>query len=121
MSSPGFKKTLTFLSGGFVFIIMEVWKTFIEESSITAELLEKYMELRLYLRELGHTEESIKRISRAPQELWLLKDQFVNIEEKLFRQLLSYGFDVHRPEFRLYLEPKLNNIELLIPLNDGNN
>jgi hypothetical protein len=84
---------------------MEVWKSFIEESSITAELLEKYMELRLYLKELGHTEESIKRISRAPQQLWLL----------------SYGFEVHRPEFRLYLEPKLNNIELLIPLNDGDN
>jgi hypothetical protein len=100
---------------------MEVWKTFIEESSITAELLEKYMELRLYLKELGHTEESIKRISRAPQELWHLKDQFVSLEEKLFRQLLNYGFEVHRPEFRLYLEPKLNNIELLIPLNDGDN
>ena len=100
---------------------MEMWKTFIEESSITAELLEKYMELRLYLKELGHTEESIKRISRAPQQLWLLRDQFVSIEEKLFRQLLNYGFEVRRPEFRLYLGPKLTNVEFLLPLNDGDN
>ena len=100
---------------------MEIWKAFIEESSITTELLEKYMELRLYLKELGHTEESIKRISQAPQKLWALRDQFINLEEKLFRQLLSYGFEVHRPEFRLYLESKLNNIDILIPLKHGDN
>lgn len=98
---------------------MEKWKEFIETTSLTSELIEKYVELRLYLKELGHTEESIKKINVAPQKLWLLKSEFQQIQRKLFRQLKAWEFEVNEPEFLLYLEPKLSNIDKLIPLNDG--
>lgn len=99
---------------------MERWKDFIETTSLTSELVQKYMEIRLYLKELGHTEDSIKRIHRAPGKLWSLKNQFENIQEKLWNQLNDWGFNVAMPEFLLYINPKLSKIDELIPLNDGN-
>lgn len=100
---------------------MEVWKKFIEESSETQELLEKYLEVRLLLKELGHTEESAKKIRQGPQRLFELRSEIAMIAESLRRNLLRYGFKVPNEELTLYFQSKMNKIDSLIPLNDGNN
>jgi hypothetical protein len=107
------------IGGGFVFIIMERWKELIESSSTLAEIIEIYMDIRMMLKELGHTEESIQTIHTAPGKLWSLRHKMTSKVEQLFSKISDYGFDITWPEFNGYLQPKLNNIDLLIPLNDG--
>ena len=99
---------------------MEIWERFIEENSITAQLVETYVELRSLLKELGHTEKSAARISSGPKELFQLRAEFVYLQDKLFKQLKSFGFDISENEYAVYLMSKFNKIDLLIPLNDGN-
>jgi hypothetical protein len=98
---------------------MERWKELIESSSTLAEILETYIKIRTLLKEMGHTEESIKKITTAPGKLWSLRHKMTYKVEQLFSKISDYGFDITWPEFNAYLEPKLNNIDLLIPLNDG--
>lgn len=100
---------------------MEVWKKLIEESSETQELLEKYLEVRLLLKELGHTEESATRIRQGPQRLFELKTEISMIVDSLRRKLKRFGFQVSDEELTLYFQSKMNKIDSLIPLNDGNN
>ena len=111
--------SLTYLVGDLYLYGMERWKAFFEYSSISSEILALYMEIRMVLKELGHTEESIKRIDSAPNELWNLKRKMSEKIERLFESISSYGFDITRGQFNDYLQTKLNNIDLLIPLNDG--
>jgi hypothetical protein len=100
---------------------MEIWKKFIEESSITQELVQKYLEIRLLLKELGHTEESAARIKSGPTRLFELKADIAMIADNLRRNLINFGFDVPPKELTLYFQSKMNKIDSLIPLNDGNN
>lgn len=99
---------------------METWKKFIETTSLTTEVLEKYMEIRMLLKEMGHTEESIKKISTAPGKLWRLKADFEKLMKNLWHQLDGYGFDISWNDLALYFQPKFDNIDKLIPLRDGN-
>ena len=99
---------------------METWKKFIETTSLTSELIEKYIEIRMLLKEMGHTEESIKKISVGPGKLWKLRNDYKNLLESLWYQLDGFGMDVPWEDLMLYLEPKFDNINKLIPLNDGN-
>ncbi len=105
---------------------MEAWQKFLETSSLTTKVLEKYIEIRMYLKELGHTEESIQRIKTAPGKLWRLKEDLTQLNRKLWQQLDGYGFDIPWSELVIYLQPKMHKIDLEIPLNDdgrkkGNN
>lgn len=77
------------------------------------------MEIRMLLKEMGHTEESIKKIYSAPGQLWNLRLKMSDKVNQLFSKVTDYGFDITWPEFNDYLQTKLNNIDLLIPLNDG--
>jgi hypothetical protein len=58
---------------------MEIWKKFIEESSMTSEIMEKYLAIRLLLKELGHTEKSIERIRTGPPRLIELRAEISHL------------------------------------------
>ena len=100
---------------------MEVWKKFIEETSLTPEILEKYLQIRLLLKELGHTEKSAERISSGPPRLFELRAEIAHLVNEVKKHLYKYGFQIPEEEFFLYFQSKMNKIDSLIPLNDGNN
>jgi hypothetical protein len=100
---------------------METWKKFIEETSSLRELLEKYLEIRLLLKELGHTEKTITKISSGPNKLFELRAEIAYLFDHLKKHLHKYGFNIPESEVNLYLQSKMDKIDLLIPLNDANN
>lgn len=100
---------------------MEIWKKFVEENLFFQEILEKYLELRMILIEEGYSDESIKNVSSGPARMFEIRTEIAMLIENLKKQLKDYGFDVPHDEFILYLQPKLNKIDSLTPLKDGNN
>jgi hypothetical protein len=66
---------------------METWKKFIEETSSLRELLEKYLEIRLLLKELGHTEKTITKISSGPNKLFELRAEIAYLFDHLKKHL----------------------------------
>jgi len=100
---------------------MEIWKKFIEESSMTSEIMEKYLAIRLLLKELGHTEKSIERIRTGPPRLFELKAEISHLMNETKKKLRKYGFEVPDEDFLLYFQSKMDKIDSLTPLNNGNN
>jgi hypothetical protein len=100
---------------------METWKNFIEETSSLRELLEKYLEIRLLLKELGHTDKTVTKVSSGPNKLFELRAEIAYLFDHLKKHLRKYGFDIPDSEVNLYLQSKMDKIDLLIPLNNANN
>lgn len=100
---------------------MKGWQQYIDSHYVTTEILEKYLEMRLLLKELGYTEESLKKVSSGPTNLWLLREQLVEKVQELKKQIEYFGFEITLDEMTSYLMPKFNKINELTPLNDGNN
>lgn len=100
---------------------MEIWKKFIDNSNILNKIMEEYLEMRLLLKKLGHTESSIAKISSGPQELFDIGYRLASHIKNLQNQLKDYGMEVSNDDYKLYLKTKFDKIDLLIPLNDGNN
>jgi hypothetical protein len=100
---------------------METWKKFIEDLSMTPEILEKYLSIRLLLKELGHTEKSIQSIRTGPPRLFELRADIAHLMNEVKKKIRKYGFEVSDEDFLLYFQSKMDKIDSLIPLNDGNN
>jgi hypothetical protein len=100
---------------------METWKKFIEDLSMTPEILEKYLAIRLLLKELGHTEKSIQSIRTGPPRLFELRADIAHLMNEVKKKIRKYGFEVSDEDFLLYFQSKMDKIDSLIPLNDGNN
>ena len=100
---------------------MEIWKKFIEESSMTSEIMEKYLAIRLLLKELGHTQKSIERIRTGPPRLFELRAEISHLMNETKQKLRKYGFEVSDEDFLLYFQSKMDKIDSLTPLNDGDN
>ena len=77
--------------------------------------------MRLLLKELGYTEESLKNVTFGPTKLWLVRDELVSKIQELKKQIEYFGFEISLDEMTNYLYPKFNKINELTPLNDGNN
>jgi hypothetical protein len=100
---------------------MEIWKKFIEESSMTSEIMEKYLAIRLLLKELGHTQKSIERIRTGPPRLFELRAEISHLMNETKKKLRKYGLEVSDEDFLLYFQSKMDKIDSLTPLNDGDN
>ena len=100
---------------------METWKKFIEDLSMTPEILEKYLAIRILLKELGHTEKSIQSIRTGPPRLFELRADIAHLMNEVKKKIRKYGFEVSDEDFLLYFQSKMDKIDSLIPLNDGNN
>lgn len=100
---------------------MEGWKELVETSTLTAEILNAYLGVRLRLKELGYTEDMVDKINRVDTKLFNLRDEIMYKFEKLKNQIQNYGFDVNSSEINNYLQSKFDSINKLTPLEDGNN
>lgn len=100
---------------------MKGWEEFIETSSSTKEILEDYLQMRLFLQELGYTQKELEKISSAPPKLWNMRLTIQARLEALRQKLTSYGFEIHWSTFADYFQSKFNKIDLITPLKDGDN
>ena len=77
--------------------------------------------MRLLLKELGYTEESLSKVSSGPTKLWLLREELISKVQELKKQIEYFGFEISLDEMTSYLMPKFNKINELTPLKNGNN
>lgn len=99
---------------------MKLWEKLAEQKITFRHLLDKYLEIRMYFKELGYTNEDLKKIGSAPPKLWRLRGQLDQLQDTLFAEIVYYGFDVNWDEFAEFLKPKYDNIDKITPLNNGN-
>jgi len=83
------------------------------------DFINAYINLRTILRSENFTEESIKNVSSASNEIWLahhlLQTEIKDLKKKL---VTFWGFT--NEEINEYLTKKMSEINKSIPLNDGN-
>jgi hypothetical protein len=93
-------------------------KKILELTNDDLSFIESYKELRNLLRDEGFTEETIKKISSGSSKLWsqfnLVQNEIFNLKSKLMK-----FWSVTDDEFKTYILNKMNEINQLIPLNDG--
>ena len=66
----------------------------------------------------GFTEETISRISSAPLDVWNLHTQLLS-DMNMLKGKLKKFWGVSEEDVKTYLVDKMNEINKLIPLNDG--
>lgn len=98
---------------------MESWKKFVEDTLAAQEILEKYLELRLIFQKMGYTQKQLETMSSGPERMFEIRAEISMLLRDLKKQLKSFGFDISDEELSLYLQSKMNKIDLLTPLKDG--
>ena len=98
---------------------MDNWKKFVEDTLAAQEILQKYLELRLMFQELGYTEKQLERSSSGPERMFEIRAEIAMLMRDLKKQLKGFGFDIQDEDLMLYLQSKMNKIDLLTPLKDG--
>lgn len=102
---------------------MKLWKIFIDDLELTADLERVYFNMRKIFQREGWSEEDLKRPPYFPQDLLLLHSKFQPKMREIFQTIEDYGFDVDRDEVDYYIMNKLSHINDITPLrkSDGDN
>ena len=102
---------------------MKLWKIFIDDFELTADLERVYFKMRKIFQREGWSEEDLKRPPYFPQDLLLLHSKFQPKRREIFQTIKDYGFDVDTDEIHNYIMDKLSHIEDITPLrkSDGDN
>ena len=90
----------------------------LELTNDDSSFIESYKKLRELLRDNGFTEETISRISSAPLDVWNLHTQLLS-DMNVLKGKLKKFWGVSEEDVKTYLVDKMNEINKLIPLNDG--
>jgi hypothetical protein len=90
----------------------------LELTNDDSSFIESYKKLRELLRDNGFTEETISRISSAPLDVWNLHTQLLS-DMTVLKGKLKKFWGVSEEDVKTYLVDKMNEINKLIPLNDG--
>lgn len=90
----------------------------LELTNDDSSFIESYKKLRELLRDNGFTEETISRISSAPLDVWNLHTQLLS-DMNVLKGKLKKFWGVSEEDVTTYLVDKMNEIDKLIPLNDG--
>ena len=96
------------------------WKKYLGVVNELGELQSIYRKLRHAFRREGWTEEDLVRPPYYPQDIMSNFQRFSDEQTRVFHTLKDY-FDLKDfNEYTDYLKEKLHNIDLEIPLKDGN-
>jgi hypothetical protein len=90
----------------------------LELTNDDSSFIESYKKLRELLRDNGFTEDTISRISSAPLDVWNLHTQLLS-DMNVLKGKLKKFWGVSEEDVKTYLVDKMNEINKLIPLNDG--
>lgn len=99
---------------------MKPFEKFLSHSTGCRELLDIYLELRLHFQELGFSEKDLEKPPTYTKLMMSLFHKFGDTQKALFQQVKDYGFNINWNEFTKYMQPILNKIDEITPLNHGN-
>jgi hypothetical protein len=101
---------------------MEKWKMLADTLYQTTKVLDRYLEYRTDLKETGIKKNEFYNEVQDTLSLFLKKTSVEREQNALHSVLYSYGFDdISKRDISLYLKPKFDKIDSLIPLDDGDN
>lgn len=92
---------------------------YLEDSFNYSSLFDAYIRIRKELKRLGHTEETASKVSSMTVELFKAQDEF-NYYLHMLRKELYDMFNLDENDLNLIIHKKLEKINELFPLNDGN-
>lgn len=92
---------------------------FLSDNQDMINVIDTYMKVRHELKKMGHTEESIENISEITQDLAIHQRDFDYFLRRLTDNVRDI-FDIDREQLLIYVKKRLDLINELIPLNDGN-
>ena len=83
-----------------------------------SSLFDAYIRIRKELKRLGHTEETVSKVSSMTVELFKAQDEF-NYYLHMLRRELYDMFNLDENDLNLIIHKRLEKINELFPLNDG--
>ena len=96
------------------------WKKYMDEIQPESELSSIYRKLRHAFNREGWTVKDLERPPYYPQDIMNGYQKMSNLIGDLRKELTSYFGDIDNDEFTDYLHSKLKDIDLEIPLKNGN-
>jgi hypothetical protein len=106
-----------------IFIIMEhkkPWQKFMDELNPESKLISVYIKLRHAFNREGWSEEDLKNPPYYPQDIMNGYQKMSYLINDLKSELISYFGDIDNQELTDYIISKLKDIDLEIPLENGN-
>jgi len=101
--------------------MMKHYKKYITTLNADKDIVETYRDLRRAFQREGWTEKDLEKPPYYPQDIMANFQKFSRLHEKLFLELKGFFPDIDHNEFVDYLQDKLKEINLEIPLEDGDN
>lgn len=105
--------------GFFIFIGMrEPWLEYITKFGDMESIETTFAQLRRSLSDAGFKEEDLTSISKAPVEVFMLRDKLINKIQNSRNELKKYGMwsDEMEDNFDSYISRKLSKLEEKYPL-----
>ena len=96
------------------------WKRYMDELHPESELANLYRKLRHAFNREGWTEKDLERPPYYPQDIMNGYHKLGNLINDLRSELTSYFGNIDNDDFTDYLHSKLKQIDLEIPLKNGN-
>ena len=99
---------------------ISTYKKFIDELIFNSELSAVYRKLRHAFQREGWSQKDLERAPYYPNDIMSYYQKLQTLIDELRSELTSYFGDIDIDEFNDYLMDKLKQIDLEIPLKDGN-
>ena len=100
---------------------MKHYKKYIETLKADEEILQTYRNLRKAFQREGWSEKDLEKPPYYPSDIMRNFQRFSNLHSELFHELKGFFPDIDHNEFVDYLQGKLKEINLEIPLENGDN
>jgi hypothetical protein len=100
--------------------MMKHYRKYIETLRADEDILETYRELRRAFQREGWTEKDLEKPPYYPNDIMRNFQRFSSLHSKLFHELKGFFPDIDHNEYVDYLQDKLTEINIEIPLEDGN-
>jgi hypothetical protein len=98
----------------------KVWMKYMDTVQPELELINVYRELRHAFNREGWSEKDLERPSYYPTDILSNFQKFSSLRDKLLHELKTYFGTIDQSDFTDYLTNKLKDIDLEIPLKNGN-
>jgi hypothetical protein len=98
---------------------MKPYERFLVRSTTLREILDTYLKLRQIFQELEFTDEDLETPPIYTQDMMFLFQKFQGLQRSLINQINDYGLKMTVDEFFDYLKPRMDKINELTPMKDG--
>ena len=98
----------------------KIWKQYMESVQPESELIDIYRKLRHAFNREGWTEEDLVRPPYYPNDIMGYYQKFSSLRDVLISELRTYFGTIDDDDINDYLIKKLKEIDLEIPLENGN-